>query len=820
MLDSLVQDLHYALRALRSTPGFTAVAVLSLALGIGANTTIFSLIDAVMLRSLPVSRPEQLVQIPLANKPGGTVYSNPLWEELRDRQDVFSGVFALGLGTVNLASGVEAQPTQANLVSGDFFKTLGVRAALGRTFTAEDDRRGCPGVAVLSYDFWRRQFGGNPGVLNQPISVDGHRFDVIGVAQPGFSGVDIGRAINLMLPLCTEAILHGKNPMLDARGTTWLRVIGRPKPEVSREQVLARLQILAPQIFAATVPPRMSATNQAAYLKASFEIAPVATGYSSLRREYRMPLFILMGIVGAVLLIACANVANLLLARAAGRQREIAIRLALGAGRGRLIRQLLTESLVLAAAGAGLGLTLALWLGPVLVRLLSTTRDVVSLDLSPSPLVLAFTAAVAIATGLIFGLAPAWGGTRVSPNAAMKENSRGIVQGRSRISAGKVLVTGQVALSMVLLAGAALLLGSFRKLATLDAGFESERVLVVEVDLRRAAAPEKRAATYQEILDRVRQIPGVRQASASDNTPVSGDTWVGTIRVETPEGHSTDEGVFFNRVSPQFFATLGTRLLAGRDFDTRDRQGAPKVAIINETLARKAFGGSNPVGRRYQEVGSSSDPVEIVGVVADAKYQSLRDAAPPTVYRALAQETAPGATKRIELAAQGSPTELIARVKKSIEELNPSISLGFQTLSVQVAESLVRERVLATLSGFFGGLALLLATIGLYGVMAYSVARRRNEIGIRMALGAPSSGILRMVLREVTTLVVAGLTLGIAAAMASTRLLEGFLYGITARDPWTLSLAGAVLASVALLAGYLPARRASRVDPMVALREE
>jgi predicted permease len=470
---AFAQDLRYAVRALRTSPAFTAVAVLSLALGIGANTAIFSLIDAVMLKYLPVSHPEELVQVTMGQQ--GGMFTNPIWEQLRDRQDVFSGVLAYGTTRFNLTAGGESRYAQGNWASGDFFSTLGVRAVLGRTFTAADDRRGCAGIAVLTYDFWQREYGASAVVLDKTISLDGHPFQIAGVTGPGFSGVDVGRSSDVFVPLCSEATIRRENSALDRRSAWWLRVIGRPRPGLNPRQVTARLKTLAPDIFGATLPPQWLGENRQSYLRRTLDTRTAANGLSSLRTQYRLALLTLMVVAGVVLLIACANVANLLLARATVRRREIAIRLSLGSGRRRLIQQLLTESLLLSLAGAALGALFAQWCSRLLIGFLSSTGNQVFLDLAIDWRVLAFTAAVAVTTGMLFGLAPAWRSTRVQPHTAMKANARGVAEGHSRFNLGKALVMAQVALSLVLLAGAGLLLGTFRKLVTLDPGFQRDR---------------------------------------------------------------------------------------------------------------------------------------------------------------------------------------------------------------------------------------------------------------------------------------------------------------------------------------------------------
>jgi predicted permease len=634
-----------------------------------------------------------------------------------------------------------------------------------------------------------------------------------------------------MAPLCAVTLIGSGYPgMLDTNyyPVGWLQVIGRLKRGVPASQATARLKTLAPQIYKATFEQhglaredgrQLGPQDRDRYLKQTFDTQPAANGISWLRREYRQALIVLMTMVALVLLIACANVANLLLARGATRQREIAIRMAVGGGRGRLIRQLLTESLLLSGIGAMFGILFAEWSARLLVRFLDAP-----LDLTLDARILAFTAGVAVLTGLLFGIAPAWRGTRVDPQSAMKTNARGAIEG-TKLGLGKVLVMAQVALSLLLVVGAGLMLSTFWKLISLDAGFERDHVLLASVNLRNGNYPRERwSAVYGELLDQLRAIPGVRSASLSSITPVCHCRWAGEVTIEGYTPKSRDDAMAsFNNVSDRYFETLGSSILGGRDFNRHDTATSAKVAIVSKFMAQKYFGASNPLGQyfRIRDGNITSGPVEIVGIVKDAKYGSLREETSPFVFIPWSQGGAAGPLTSFELrAAGGAPTTLISGVKSAIGNVNRDVSIEFKTLAAKVDDSISRERLLATLCAFFGALALLLAAIGLYGLMSYNVARRRHEIGIRMALGAGQSRVLRMVLGEVAILIGAGLVIGLGAALATTRFVATFLYGIKSNDPWTLSLASGVLALVATLAGFLPARRASRLEPMIALREE
>ncbi|HEY4217401.1 MAG TPA: ABC transporter permease [Gemmatimonadaceae bacterium] len=822
-LDTFVADLRYAIRALRHSRAFALIAILSLALGIGANTAIFTLIDAVMLRSLPVSHPEELVQVQTSD--GGSDVTNPIWEAMRDRQSVFSGVFAYASNDrFNLTTGGEPRYANGDAVSGDFFRTLGVQPELGRLLSMTDDRSGCEPTAVLSDAFWRSVYGADQNVVGKTISLDSHLVRIVGVSQAGFNGLDVGKSAQVFVPLCADPVLTARADLLTNRSEWFLTMIGRRKDGLSSERVQAGLRLIAPAVFAATVPDGASADRQTTYMAQGFATAPVGTGMSALRQQYSGALLALMGIVALVLLIACANVANLLLARAASRQRELAIRVALGSARGRLIRQLLTESVLISAIGAAIGLLFARWGCRLLVAFLSTADKPIYLDLSVDRRVLGFNIAVAVLTGLGFGLGPALRAARVDPNAALKSNGRGTIHGQRRWTVGKALVVAQIAISLTLVVGAGLLVGTFRRLATVDPGFAPDGVMLVRAELP-PGSPDgaSKLAAQTDVLRRLRAVPGVTSASLSVLTPLTRAGWNGELDVDGYVPRSRKDAIaFFNETTSGYFQTLGTPLLAGRDFESGDRIGSPKVAIVNVALGLRFFSTPNPVGRvlRVKQGKRTGDPVTIVGVVKDAKYNSLRAPAPPTVYLATSQDTAVGTSLNAELRVTGGVSSIVPDVKAVLADVSPRVTVTFMPFATQLNDSIKRERLLATLSGFFGALALLLAMLGLYGVMAYNVARRRNEIGIRMALGAAQQRVAGMVLGEVATMLVVGLLLGGALTVGATRLIKAFLFGMGATDPATFGGAIALLAAVGLIAAYLPARRAAGVDPMQALRDE
>jgi predicted permease len=832
-LEHFFQDIRFGLRMLRKNPGFTAVAVLTLALGIGANTAIFSLIDTVMLKMLPVQNPEELVQVatiqPQSDGEPNPYFTNPLWEQIRDSQDIFSNVFAWSDWTLNLAQGGAAQNVNSSYVSGNYFSALGIPPAAGRLLTTSDDYRGCSGTVVLSYGFWQEHYGGAPSAVGSMLSLNAHPFQVIGVSAPGFFGLDVGRKFDVAIPICAESIIHGKNSMLSMRSSWWIEIMGRPKPGISPEQVNARLRVLSPEVFAATVPQNWKPDMQQKYLKRFLTSTPSGTGISNLRRTYTQPLRMLMVVVGLVLLIACANIASLMLARSAARRKEIAVRLAMGASRSRLIRQLLTECVLLSCAGAVLGVLFARWGSALLVRLISTTGNPIFLHLTLDGRILSFTAGVAVLTGLLLGILPAFRSTRVSLASAMKGSQAEESESHSHARPGRWIVASQVALSLVLMIVAGLFLRSFTNLVTLDVGFDRSNVLLIHSNFHNAnIPPSERDVMEQQILARLKALPGVISVSQSVLTPLGRNQWDNYLFVDGGGGPAgEDADAYLNYVSPGYFATLRSPILAGRDFTSSDTLAAPLVGIINETLVRKFFPHTDPIGKFVHlepEKGKPPEPILIVGILKDAKYNSLRDETPPTAYFPFAQlnsETFGSIEDPVfEVRTTSTPTTLAHAAEESITGLNRAIDLNFGTLEQQVDDTLRQEQLLATLSGFFGGLALFLAMIGWYGVLAYMVAQRRKEIGIRMALGAGAGSILRLILRDVAVLLAVGIAAGLGLSLWATRLVQTMLFELSARDAKTITFSIAVLAIVALLAGYLPARRAAHLDPNAILRDE
>ena len=831
-LETIWQDLRHGARLLRMNPAFALVAVLSLALGVGANTAVFQLLDAVRLRTLPVKDPQQLVEVRIAETPRGRTgqfssrrpnLTNPLWEKIRDRQEAFSNAFVWSANGFNLTAGGEARFASGLWVSGDFFSTLGVTPVVGRLLNPEDDRRSCAAPpAVISYGFWQREYGGNPSAVGRSVMLDGHAYDIVGVSPASFFGVEVGRTFDVAVPLCAEPLSRGARTLMDKPDGWFLAMFGRLKPGWTMERATTHLAPLSAPIFQETLPPRYGQEDAKSYLAFKLSSFPAGTGVSTLRRNYESPLWLLLATTGLVLLIACANLANLMLARATAREREMAVRLAIGASRWRIVRQLLAESLLIAGIGAAFGALLAQWLSAFLVDFLTTENNRIFVALTLDWRVFAFAAGLAVITCLVFGLMPAIRATGMTPGAAMKAGSRGSTDTRERFGMRRVLVVGQVALSLVLVVGALLFVRSLRNLMTLDAGFKQDGILIANYDLRGAGvAEERRNALYADITNRVASLPGVTSAAAAFIVPVSGSGWNNNILVD---GKKPEKPVVnFNQVSAGYFKTMGTPMLAGRDFGPQDTPASEKAVIVTELFAKKFFAGKNPIGEGFQIEEPPGEPrplIRIVGLVKDTKYTDLREEFTPIGFFAMSQEPKPDNFLQLVVRSGLPLTTITSEISSVAAQVSPSIVLQFQTMQSQVRESLLRERLMATLSGFFGVLAALLATIGLYGVMSYMVARRRNEIGIRMALGADRGHVVRMVMREASVLLVAGVVVGTVMAVIAARTAATLLFGLQPGDPATLAAAAAGLGMVAMLASYLPALRASRLEPKEALREE
>jgi predicted permease len=827
-----MHDLRLAARSLLATPVVTAVAVLSLALGIGANTAIFSLINGLLLRALPVRAPQQLALVTDDVAAGIESWTNPIWEQMRERRhDLFDDACAWSTTRFNLSEGGETQFVDGLWASGGMFDTLGVAAMLGRTLSPADDVRGGGpdgAVAVISYSFWQRRFGGAADAIGHTLTIERVPFTIVGVTPPDFFGPEVGRAFDVAIPIGDEPLIRGKESFLDGRSTWWLTVMARLKTGQSLDAATAALRGVQRQIHDATLPPDWRPGDLATYLKEPFTLVAAATGNSPMRRRYQQPLITILVVVALVLLIACANIANLLLARATARRHEWSVRLALGASRSRLMRQLLVESLVLAGSGALAGLVIAQWASRVLVQQLSTQTNTVFLDLSLDRRVLVFTMAVTIVTALLFGVAPAFRAAGTAPIDALKEHGRGAVRD-GRVSIASALVVAQVALSLVLVVAAGLFMRTFSSLASLHLGFDTDRVLVVTVNAQRTDIPAAdRLAVFERIRQRVAAVPGVAAVGVSAVTPVSGMIW--NNRVKVADGAQLSDRLSvsnFNAITPGWLTTFGTPLVAGRDVTAADRKGAPPVVLVNQAFATRFFNGENPVGRTVSLTAGSPSaeaPREIVGLVSDAVYRSLREPVPPTMYVPLAQfddsrRPAPASMSISVRPHSGAPAALARAVSTAILDVNRDLALTFRPLADQVNASLTQERIVALLSGFFGALALLLAGLGLYGVTSYAVTRRQTEIGIRMALGAAPGGVVRLVLARVTLLVAIGVAVGAGLSVWAAKFVATLLYGLQPRDPATIAAAAAVLAAVGALAGWLPAYRASRIDPAQVLRD-
>ena len=830
-MGAFLKDLRYGIRMLAKNPGFTMVAVITLALGIGANVAIFSLIHAILLKTLPVSDPEQLVLLRWESPQAKTDFlPYPTFAHFRDDSHVFSGMFAfynLGIATaVDGTQGIAA----GQLVSGNYFSVLGVEAIAGRTFTSEEDR--VPGgdpVAVISYRYWRSQFALNPAAVGKSITLNSHPFTIIGVTAPGFDGIALGDTREIWIPMMMQAeAMDGRALLNDPKGW-FFQIMARRKPGVSLEQATASLDLAYHRIARQESGSRITPQLERELASEKLILLPGSKGLSDLRDRFTQPLLVLMALVGFVLLIACANVASLLLARGSARQKEIAVRAALGAGRKRLLRQLLTESLLLAALGGLAGLVSARFADDLLLALPLINGRPLAITLRPDGAMLVFTACVALLAAVLFGCAPAWNAARVDSNAVLNANARSVLTGggnqQSRWDLRKLVVVGEVALSLLLLAGAGMLVRSLLKLRDVNPGFNQNRVLLFAVDPTLIGYRGNRLLNlYKQLADAAGTVPGVLSASLSAVPPMGYRQWRTGVFVQGHlPGINEDTTTPWNLISPSFFQTLEIPLLQGRDFTPQDDPTAPKVAIINEAMAQFYFGNDSAVGKRLSFISPARGEIEIVGVVGNAKYGNLREATSRMLYLPYLQP--PSGSLEFDIALEirtaGNPDSVAGAVREAIRGAERDLPiLDITTLAEEVNNSLAQERLVAGLSGLFGLLALVLASVGLYGVMAYTVARRTGEIGIRMALGARRAQVLWMVLRESLELIAIGVAIGIPLVVAFARLISSQLYGIAKGDPVTICVAVALQASIAAIASYIPARRATKVDPMVALRYE
>jgi predicted permease len=839
-MNGLWQDLRFAARTLSARPAFLIVALLSLGLGIGANTAIFSLINAVMLRILPVSHPERLV---LLTDPGSSgvavetrergarsLFSYPEFEQLRSHNAVFSGMFAAQSALSDLdvftdrGGGERSTKAHVQLVSGEFFDVLGLQPILGRAFTPQEDRvEGANPVGVISYGFWQREFSGDASVIGRTMRVGQSTFQILGVTPAGFRGVLVGADADLWIPITMQhQVLSGRN-YLKPVDTLWLQVMARLAPGMTRKTADAGINVAFQQIlksWAAAVPNEQERRGM---LDQKIELREGAKGASEVRDQFSDPLILLMAMVGLVLLIACANIANLMLARASGRQREIGVRVALGAGRARLIRQLLTESLLISALGGLLGILFAVWGTGLLVSLVSMGVTDLALDIPYDYRIFLFTAAISLLTGVLFGIAPAFRATQVDVGRTLAANARGSIGGRGGVRTGRVLVIAQVALSLVLLVGATLFLRTLHNLMGQKLGYDREHLMMVRIDPVSAGYKGANVTTlYQQMREKLRNIPGVRNVTLANTDLFGGDAGDPiSIDSPTPQKHE-DMRSRWTLVGPDYFDTLGIPLLRGRKIDAADAARGARVCVVNEKFAKFFFPDSDPIGKHVtDEYPTTRETYEIVGVVADAREHQLKAVERPRFYANLFHPIGTVEEVTFLLNVSREPGGVFSPVRHAISELDQNIAVrSIRTLNEQIDRRLTTERLIAQLSAFFGGVALLLAAIGLYGVMSYSISRRTSEIGIRMALGASQSGVIWMVLRETLWMVAIGVAIGLTGALASGRLIGSRLFGLSAADPITLALAISVILLAAVLAGFLPARRASRIDPMNALRSE
>ncbi len=833
LVANLFQDVRYAIRTLSKSPMFVAVAVFSLALGIGANTAIFTLIDQLLLRLLPVKNPQELVLLTglgqhYGSNNGRNKLSYPMYSDFRDKNQVFQGMFCNDTSEFSVSTGGSTERVAGEVVSGNYFPVLGVGAALGRVLGPSDDAvQGASPYAVLSYSYWTSRFGHDPTVIGRKIVINGYPFTIVGVSQAGFNGLDPAKSSQVRIPVTMQGEMDKTWPRLNDRRSRWIRAYGRLKTGEPLEQAKAGLQPLFHQMLAMEVQQKAFAKaaprTKSDFLAMTLDVLPAATGMSNIRQQFSKPLIVLMCIVGLVLLIACANVANLLIARATARQKEIAVRLALGASRGRIISQLLVESLMLSLLGGVMGVFLAVLIDRSLIQFLPEGNSPLTISSTPDFRILLFALGVTLTTGILFGLVPALQATRPELAPTLKDQAGAVVGGGS-VNVRKILVIAQVTLSLILLIAAGLFIKSLSNLKDLDPGFQTKNLLTFSVSPALNGYKDQRSLQfYRQLYEVLNNLPGVKSASFAVMGVLQGNEWDNSVSVE---GYSAKSGEWVNPhmnfISPGHFKTMDVPILVGRDFDARDDKGSMKVAIINDKFAKRYFGSTNAVGRH---IGMGGDPgtktdITVIGVVRDTKYESMRDEMPIEVFQPYKQmDFVLGMNGYVR--TDRNPEQYFEIVRRKVQELDANVPVvQMLTLEKQMEISLMTERLVASLSTAFALLATVLAGVGLYGVMAYTVARRTREIGIRMALGAFSGSVIWLVMREVLVLLAIGMAIGLPTAWALTKLVQTQLYGLTANDPFAISLAVIGIATVAILAGFVPARKATRIDPMRALRWE
>jgi predicted permease len=835
-MDTLWQDLRYGFRTLIKNPGFTAVAVLTLALGLGANTAIFSLTDQILLRLLPVEKPDELVVLRSPGPKQGRVWSDgdsdtsfsyPLYKELRDKNNVFAGLLARFAVPLSVASDGQTERANGELVSGNYFEVLGVRPVLGRVFTDDDDRTpGTSPVVVLSHGYWTRRFGASPEVLNKTLVVNGTGMTVVGVARAGFNGVQVGQLPDMFIPITMKAQMTPNSDGLNDHKNFWLAIIGRLQPGLSRQQAEAAFSPVYRQILQEELPlmGKWSAETQQRFVDKKMLLDAGGQGRQILQRDTQQPLLVLMGMVGLVLLIACANVANLLMARGAARQREIAIRMAVGAGRFRLVRQFLVESLLLSLIGGGVGLLVAAWTISGLVAAIPAGMGAMGLSSQLDLRLLAFNFALAVITGLFFGLLPALKATRLNLEGTLREQGSSVSGSHAQVRFRKGLVVSQIVLTTVLLVGAGLFAKSLNNLQRLNLGLRPDQLIAFSIAPElNGYKPPQTIALFDQLHQSIATQPGIEGVTEAEIAIFTDSNSSSNITVEGYQPQDDEEmDVYQNYIGPNYFSTLGIPLVKGREFALSDGAASPKVAIINESMAERFFAGREPLGAHFAFGGGDKvkPDIQIVGVVKDSKHSSVREKSRPFIYVPYGQRTSIGNITFYVKTRQAAGV-MATTLRSEVQRLDANLPIyNLETLEQQIDESLFADKFLTTLSLSFALLAALLAVVGLYGVMAYTVTRRTREIGIRMALGATRGNVSWLILREVVVLALIGLVAGLPAAYGLGRVTESLLFGVNASDPLVFIGAGLLLSIATLVGGYLPARKAAGIDPLTALRYE